>query len=62
MTAAEKTNKAISAEEVRIQRALLELGYFAYQIQFQACSNAPTLTLRARPACKGDEELIRLKA
>ena len=58
-----EANKVISAEERRIQETLLKLGYFAFSIRFQspcASSTAPSLRLKARPAHKGDEEMIGL--
>ena len=59
--AATKVNRALLAEEVRIQRALLELGYYAYRIQFQPMNSAnekPSLHIEARSGGKGDDELI----
>jgi len=60
MKKAKKANKAIVKEEARIQRALLKLGYFAYTVQFQPCDGSlfPSLKLEARPAGRGDEDLI----
>jgi len=58
MSEAEKANRAIMIEEARIQRALLELGYYAYRIQFQPNDGAASLRIEARPGCKGDEDLI----
>jgi hypothetical protein len=57
-----ESNKALLAEEANIQRALLGFGYFAHDIQFKTIQGgvAPSLTIKARPACKGDEELIGL--
>jgi len=63
MDKAKEVNKVILAEEIRIQRALLKLGYYAFSIRFQSpgvSSTAPSLWLEARPAVKGDEELIGL--
>ena len=59
--AATYVNMALLAEEVRIQKALLELGYYAYRIQFQPMNSAngkPHLYIEARGGGKGDQELI----
>ena len=58
-----EANKAILAEEARIQCALLQLGYFAYSVKFQpmnANDGKPNLTIEARGGDDGDEELIGL--
>ena len=62
MDEAKEVNKVILAEEIRIQRALLQLGYFAFRIQFHAMgpNGKPDLYIEARGSGKGDEELIGL--
>jgi hypothetical protein len=53
-----EANKALLAEKARIQRALLELGYFAYRIRFQPCGSGASLEIEARPGSVADEEII----
>jgi len=61
MKEAEKANRAILNEGARIQRALLELGYFAYSVKFlpfNADGAGASITIEARTGYESDEKLI----
>jgi hypothetical protein len=47
--------RAILAEEIKICRKMMEIGYYPYKIKF---SIAGTFEIEGRQCCEQDEELI----